>query len=221
MYEDLEPIANLKYGQVIERVSREQQGQLSAEVAKLAAHGLSSSSPVILAKLTSAVNTCERARRGLHEIWLELILQRNRNSISREDVDFIMAKVNACAQGQTGHIAQALATPGQPAPEWAVQRAQTQMQSVTSNIGRELEIKLREQEAFRSRTGSPDSSFFAFLHAFGEGWLTLMSGPATVPFAILALFAPGHYKLLFAALAIICGVFSSYQVWRNERTRSR
>jgi hypothetical protein len=44
-----------------------------------------------------------------------------------------------------------------------------------------------------------------------------MSGPLTVPFAIAVLFVPGFYKLLFGVLAIICGVFSSYRVWRTAR----
>jgi hypothetical protein len=89
------------------------------------------------------------------------------------------------------------------------------MQSVASGIDRELEIKLREQEAFPKQIETaPDLRFVAFLRAFGESWLTLMSGPLTVPFAIAALVLPGFYKLLFAVLAVLCGVFSSYRVWR-------
>ncbi len=116
--------------------------------------------------------------------------------------------------------------------EWgAPQRAQSKMQSVASGIDRELEIKLREQEAFPKpvvpvpdpprlqviAADPPDLRFRAFLRAFGESWLTQMSGPLTVPFAIAALFVPGFYKLLFAVLAVVCGVFSSYRVWRTAR----
>jgi hypothetical protein len=163
----------------------------------------------------------ERTCRAIYEIWLELILQRNEGKIAREDINFIMGKVNPCTQTRTAHIAQALAGPQGPAPQWAMQQAQTKMQSVASTIARELEIRLREQEAFARREVPVDTGFMAFLRAFGENWLTRMSGPLTVPFAIAALFAPGFYKVLFAALAVVCGVSSSYEVWRNERKRAR
>jgi hypothetical protein len=224
MYEDLEPIANLKFGEVVERVSRENGAKLSAAIADLGRRGLHQSGMMTQARLTSALEHSEQVCRGLYEIWLQLILQRNQGRISREDVDFIMERVNACARARTGNIAQVLVTPQNPAPEWVLQRAQTKMQSVASGIDRELEIKLREQEAFpkpavnapdpKPPVIAPDLRFRAFLRSFGESWLTQMSGPLTVPFAIAALVLPGFPKLLFAGLAIVCGVFSSYRVWR-------
>jgi hypothetical protein len=221
MYEDLESIANLKYGEVVERVARENGAKLSAAIADLAGRGLAQSGQMIQARLNSALEHSEQACRGLYEIWLQLILQRNRGRISREDVNFIMAKVRACTQARTANIAQMLAIPQNPAPEWALQQAQMKMQSVATGIDRELEIKLREQEAFPkpavNAPDPPDLRFRAFLRAFGESWLTQMSGPLTVPFAIAALFVPGFYKLLFAVLAVVCGVFSSYRVWRTAR----
>jgi len=221
MFEDLEAIANLKFGKVIERVSSEGQGKLSAQIADLAARGLANSGPMVSARLNSALEMSEQTCRALYEIWLELILQRNEGKITRDDINFIMGKVNPCTQTRAAHIAQALASPQGIAPEWAMQQAQAKMQSVSSTISRELEIRLREQEAFARREVPADAGFMAFLGAFGENWLTRMSGPLTVPFAIAALFAPGFYKLLFATLAIVCGVSSSYEVWRNERKRAR
>jgi hypothetical protein len=220
MYEDLEAIANLKFGEVVERLSRERQAKLSAQIANLAARGLANSGPMVSARLNSALEMSEQTCRALYEIWLELILQRNGGKITREDVNFIMGKVNPCTQTRTTHIAQALASPQGPAPQWAMQQAQSKMQSVSGIIARELEIRLREQEAFARPEAPVDAGFMAFLRAFGANWLTRMSGPLTVPFAIAALFSPGFYKLLFAALAIVCGVSSSYEVWRNERKRA-
>ncbi len=72
----------------------------------------------------------------------------------------------------------------------------------------------------RGRAADSGTGFWDFLRAFGASWLTLMSGPLTVPLAILAVFVPGLYKLLFALLAVACGFFSSYRVWRNERERA-
>jgi len=220
MYEDLEPIVNLKFGEVVERVARENGAKLSAAIADLGRRGLSESGIMISTRVNSAVEHSERVCRGLYEIWLELILQRNQGRISREDVDFIMERVNAGTQARTGNIAQVLATPQGQAPGWSLQQAQTKMQSVASGINRELEIRLREQEAFPKQVvSSPDLGFIAFLRAFGQSWLTLMSGPLTVPFAIAALVLPGFYKLLFGVLAVLCGVFSSYRVWRTASAK--
>lgn len=60
----------------------------------------------------------------------------------------------------------------------------------------------------------------AFLLSFGGQWLTKMSGPFTVPFAIAALFVPQTWqKALFACLAILCAAVSSYGIWAQERRR--
>ena len=159
MHEDLEPIANLKYGQVVEHASKEGQTKLSAQMADLAARGLSNSGMMVSARMNSALDTSERTCRAIYEIWLDLILQRNQGKISREDINFIMDKVNACVQARALQIAQAIATPGAPDVQWAVDQARGKMQSVGSVIGRELEIKFREQEAFRKEEIARDTSF--------------------------------------------------------------
>jgi hypothetical protein len=58
-----------------------------------------------------------------------------------------------------------------------------------------------------------------FLLAFGGQWFTMMSGPLSVPLACLALFVrQTALKLLFALLAVICAIVSSYGIWARERT---
>ncbi len=221
MYEDFEPIANLRFGQIVDRESRKGAERMSAAIADLARRGLSESGIAISTRIDSALETSEQICRGLYEIWLELILQRNRGRLSREDVNFILDKANACTKARASNIEQMLANSQSGRPDWAVNRARTKMQSVASGIGRELEIKIREQQAFSEPEALPvpDLRFRAFLRAFGENWLTKMSGPLTVPFTLAALFAPGYLKPIFAVLAITSGVFASYQVWRNARQR--
>lgn len=59
---------------------------------------------------------------------------------------------------------------------------------------------------------------FAFLREFSGDWFGRMSGGASVPLAILALYVSSDWqKGLFGALAILCLLFSSYRVWRRER----
>jgi hypothetical protein len=63
------------------------------------------------------------------------------------------------------------------------------------------------------------TSISSFLRAFGGRWFTLMSGPPTVPLAIIALYVEnGLLRSLFVVLAVVCGAFSCYWVWRDERT---
>ena len=46
-----------------------------------------------------------------------------------------------------------------------------------------------------------------------------MSGPATVPLAILALYVSSHaLRALYGALAVLCAGYTSYKIWLNERT---
>jgi hypothetical protein len=67
---------------------------------------------------------------------------------------------------------------------------------------------------------SEGASFWDFLHAFLSRWFIVMSGPATVPFAVVALYVNSVWlKALFGLLAVGCAVFSSYWVWRRAQLR--
>jgi hypothetical protein len=64
----------------------------------------------------------------------------------------------------------------------------------------------------------PPPTLKNFLSSFGGQWFTRMSGPLTVPFAAAAFYVPQTWlKGLFAALAIVCALVSSYGVWSQER----
>jgi hypothetical protein len=66
-----------------------------------------------------------------------------------------------------------------------------------------------------------DAGFRIYLKAFFEDTLTGMSGPLSVPFAVLALFVSSHgQKSLYASLTVFCAVFASYRVWRKDRMDS-
>jgi len=67
----------------------------------------------------------------------------------------------------------------------------------------------------------PDTRFRTYLKAFSADLLTGMSGPLSVPFAALALWvSSASQRVLWGCLALLCAVFSSYRVWRNERARA-
>lgn len=61
-----------------------------------------------------------------------------------------------------------------------------------------------------------------FLSAIGKDWFARMSGPLTVPFTILALFLPSSAaKILFAVLAVVAAIVTSYRVWKSEYDRAQ
>jgi hypothetical protein len=68
----------------------------------------------------------------------------------------------------------------------------------------------------------PPPTWISFSKALGDDWLTKMSGPLSVPFAVLALvFKDRLAGILFGALAFVCLVVASYAVWRRERIAVR
>jgi hypothetical protein len=61
-----------------------------------------------------------------------------------------------------------------------------------------------------------------FLYSFTKSWATAMSGPLSVPFAIAAVyFENTSVKIISALAAVICALFASYGVWKNEREAVR
>jgi hypothetical protein len=63
-----------------------------------------------------------------------------------------------------------------------------------------------------------NTGFGTYLNAFFTDMLTGMSGPLSVPFAGLAVWASSRgQKALWGCLAAVCAMFASYRVWANER----
>lgn len=63
-------------------------------------------------------------------------------------------------------------------------------------------------------------SVLAFLKAFWADWGERMSGPASVPLMIAALFIPNRCVAIgTGVLGVACGIFAAYRVWSNERDR--
>ena len=69
--------------------------------------------------------------------------------------------------------------------------------------------------------GRPATTVWAYLYALIPRVFVSMSGPLTVPFAVLALYVDNAWlKALFGVLAMICVLFAGYLVWRHERMRA-
>jgi hypothetical protein len=59
-----------------------------------------------------------------------------------------------------------------------------------------------------------------FIKAIWADWGARMSGPPTIPLAILALFVSnGALRILYASLAVSCGLYTCFAVWSKERKK--
>jgi len=149
MYEDLEPIAQLKLVAEVHAAIEETQAKLRELTARFPANA-GRSGQFEAAKLKIRIEGGARQCKAICEIWRELIQKRNNGRISREDKAFIMSKV----EEQARYRARDAATihPGGagvalPA-HFMREQADMGIQQAVGEINRELEIMVREQEAF-------------------------------------------------------------------------
>lgn len=64
-----------------------------------------------------------------------------------------------------------------------------------------------------------DAGLRGFAKAFCAKWLALMSGGASVPFAVAALILDGWQSILTGVLAFVCALTGAYLIWRPERLK--
>lgn len=63
--------------------------------------------------------------------------------------------------------------------------------------------------------------FGRFLKSIISEWGSALSGIPSIPFAIAALYVTGtRQRLLYASLAMACGIYSSYRIWAKEYRRA-
>jgi hypothetical protein len=63
-----------------------------------------------------------------------------------------------------------------------------------------------------------DADVFGFVRAFTADWFEAMSGSASVPFALAAVFVSDALeKALLAAVSAFCIILASYLIWKKER----
>jgi hypothetical protein len=67
-----------------------------------------------------------------------------------------------------------------------------------------------------------ETGIIAYLKAFGLNWGTKLSGIASVPCAVAALFLQtARLRILYGITAAGCFLYSSFELWQNERLSSQ
>jgi hypothetical protein len=154
MYEDLEPIATLKFvteQELISNQTREKITEMQNEyAARTGPSGVQSGQHEASIGRVQ-IEGAERLARVLFQIWLDLIKHRN-GYISRVDLGFIANKVDSFAQAQKGHLHTAFSHQRMAAVvNVLTEEAKMRMHAMAANVRRQLEIMVREHEAFPNR----------------------------------------------------------------------
>ncbi len=151
MYEDLEQIAKLKFGGEMESISlqtRERVKEMQNKYAALTGSSGVRSGPHEASVGRAQIHGAERLVRALFQIWVDLLNKRN-GHISRADIAFITNKVNGYAGTTKAHLHTAFSQQRMGAVvNVLTQEAEMRMHAVVAEARRELEIMVREHEAF-------------------------------------------------------------------------
>jgi hypothetical protein len=148
MYEDLHAIAQLRFAKESDAISKQTQHNLreaSSNFAARAGAGIRSGQhEALLGRLR--IDGVEQLARSFNQIWIELIKQRN-GHIGRSDIPFIANEANEFIDAQKGHIKITFTQYGSGGVS-LIQEGIDRLSGVSANLRRDLEIMVREHEAF-------------------------------------------------------------------------
>lgn len=154
MYDDLEPIAELKITKVIEESTANAERRLGETRNQMTARGKILSGAAEQAEFDIQAGTLEKVARTIADTWVDLLTKRSQE-LTRDDLTLIMQKVERYTFLQARNLGSAMLNrPGGsivatgPNQNFWHQQADTRMRKVAGDIRRDLEIRFREQEAF-------------------------------------------------------------------------
>jgi hypothetical protein len=150
VYEDLEPIAQLKFGKEMEAISKLTRANVQEAQAHYAA--LTATSGVRSGQHEASIarkwiEGSERLVRSLFDIWVDLIKQRN-GHIARADVGFVASKIEGFTKTQTAHLNKVLRQRHGAIIPMLTEEAGRRMYAASSSARRDLEIMALENKAF-------------------------------------------------------------------------
>src|SRR6266849_142674 len=140
--DDLEIIANLEFGKAIERLSREMQEKMQNALAGKPSGGVREHT-----KLQVQLDYAEQICKEYGRIWQGLLEAKNGGQLTRENVDFITQKVMGTAADRKSNLANEF--PGNTAGVQS--EVGRRMDSIVASIRRDLEIRIRKEQAFRPK----------------------------------------------------------------------
>jgi hypothetical protein len=152
VHEDLEQIASLKFGKAMEAIASETRQNVRDAANRFAATATAGirSGQHEASLIRLRIDGAERIGRALFQIWVDLIVQGN-GHIARADIDFIARKVEQFANAQPAHIRSASGQQHGAVVISVTEEAHQRMHALCAGIRRDLEIMVREYEAFPTK----------------------------------------------------------------------
>jgi hypothetical protein len=151
MNEDLNRIAQLKFNKEVESITRdtrEKMQEAQREYAALTGSYVGHSGQHEASIGRIQIDGAEQTVRALYRIWVDLIMKRN-GHISRPDITFIASRIDDYARTKTVHLRRAFALQRRGAAiNVLTQEAERSMYAVAASLRMDLEIMVREFEAF-------------------------------------------------------------------------
>jgi hypothetical protein len=224
MYEDLQPLANLKINKAIEHFTQEMQRQVIETNHQMAAKGSLLSGGAETAKFNIRTSAIESICRTIDNTWVELITKRN-HSLTRDDLTFIMQQVENFAFAQANNLGFVTANvpggPVVPATYW-MEQADTKMRKLAGDIRRDLEIRFREQQAFPApKEVAPVSSSLIQIHIQNANISNLnlgtQVGTINAALQLLSSEGQGHQALAQAIKQLTEAVVVDCQLNNNQK----
>src|SRR5882757_1259621 len=138
--DDLETIARLEYAKAAEKIAREGHTKMQNVLANMPRGG-----QMEAAKLKIQLDQTEESCRAYVQIWQDLLEERNGGNLTRADADFIVAKVLEITASKKASL---LGGPNAPRLANAAAEAGIRMDGIVGSVRRDLEIRIRRQQAF-------------------------------------------------------------------------
>jgi hypothetical protein len=152
VYEDLEAIAQLKFGKEMNNIAEQMRQSVQETTARFAAStgaGIRSGHhDAALGRIRIAA--VEQMAQSYFHIWVDLIRLHN-GHIARGDIAFIAGKIEQLANAQKRNLNQVFAQQGGVVVPTLAEEAGRRMYAVSANARRDLEIMVREHEASPKR----------------------------------------------------------------------
>lgn len=155
MYENLEQIASLKFGKEMESISsqtRDRVQEMQNEYAARSGTSVGRSGQQEAAIGRAQIEDAERLVQRFFTIWIDLV-KRSKGYLDQNDITFILVKVDGLAKSQIRNLRAAFHQQRAGAVvNLLSQEAEIRMTAVAANALGELNIMVREHEAFPNET---------------------------------------------------------------------
>src|SRR5260370_24152790 len=139
MNNDLQTIASMEFGKAVDRLRREKDTRMRTALA-----GLSRGGPQLAAKREIELEYAEKMCGGLAEIWVNLLEGTKGGILTRQHVDFTKEQVQGAASARRSSLMNG--PPMASNQEGVAGYIARQMEIITANVCRDLELRLKRQE---------------------------------------------------------------------------